>query len=402
MINTRIARILAFCLSFIISFSNIVNASLLEGTLVATAHGLVPIQNLKVGDKVLGYDLKEPNHEKATREVAVTKIEKHLTDSLFTMCTETGWVEASPHQLIFTLLPETPENKVPVMDFVEAQNITEEYQLIDTRMRHLPIFETNRMALSCAGSEQYVEKKKHGKHKRGQKVSRRKVRVDMYALEVEAPHVFLIGENPYVKDITKTKLLLIHNGIPALAAGVSLVFDATPASLAFGEATASIGGLGFVFGPVGVTLGVITSIGFLGYQLLKSDNQSQQQAQFYIERAGPSSPGGMDPDPNKKKDDKKCDKPIVIRGKGMAPDRGTPGSVYEKVDNEDPNLVISRTTYNKFGRIAEREDYYIGNNPHTHQEGDLVMQNHKHIFRYNEKGQPNGKAVIPLEKSKLE
>jgi hypothetical protein len=400
MIRTQITRVLWFCFSIIFFRSDVVLSSLLEGTLVATAHGLVPIQSLKAGDKVLGYDLKEPNHEKATREVVVTKIEKHLTDSLFTLCTETGWVEASPHQLIFTLLPETSENKVRVMDFVEAQSITEEYQLIDTQMRCLPIFETNRMELSCTCPQQYAEKKKHGKHKKIKEVSRCKVSVNMYALEVEAPHVFLIGENPYVKDITKTKLLLTHNGIPALAAGVSLVFDATPASLAFGEATASIGGLGVAFGPVGVTLGVITSIGFLGYQLLKSDNQSHQQSQFYIERAGPSNPGGMDPDPNKKKDDKKCDKPIVIRGKGMAPKEGTPFSIYEKVDNEDPNLVISRTTYNKFGKTGEREDYFIGSNRHTHfnDKTKTELQSHKHIFEYNEKGLPIGRGfVVPLE-----
>lgn len=208
----RIIHLLLFFLTILSCFNKDTCASLLEGTLVATSQGLVPIQNLKVGDNVLGYDLKETNHEKAIKEVAVTKIEKHLTDSLFTMCTEAGWVEASPHQLIFTLLPEKAENKVRVMDFVEAQNITEEYQLIDTQMKGLPIFETNRMELSCAGQEQYADKKKHDKHKRVKEVS-----VNMYALEVEAPHVFLIGQNPYVKDIAKTKLLLTHNGLPALA-----------------------------------------------------------------------------------------------------------------------------------------------------------------------------------------
>ncbi len=298
--NLNILWVIIYALCFC---GSTVLASLLEGTLVATAHGLVPIQNLKVGDKVLGYDLEEPNHEKATREVAVTKIEKHLTDSLFTLCTEAGWVEASPHQLIFTLLPETSENKVRVMDFAQAQYITEDCQLIDTQMKCLPIFETNRMELSCTYPEQYAEKKKHGKHKRVKEVSRCKVSVNMYALEVEAPHVFLISENPYVKDITKTKLLLTHNGIPALAAGVSFVFDAAPSTLAFGEATASIGGLGVVFGPVGVTLGVVTSLGFLGYQLLKGDNKSHQQSQFYIERAGPSSTGDMGPKEPKDKDE---------------------------------------------------------------------------------------------------
>jgi hypothetical protein len=295
MIRMQIARILLF---FSISslYHNVIFASLLEGTLVATIHGLVPIQALKVGDKVLGYDLEEPNHEKATREVAVTKIEKHLTDSLFTLCTETGWVEASPHQLIFTLLPKKPENKDLEMDFVPAQYITEECQLIDTKMKCLPIFETNRMSLICTGTEQYVEKKKHGKHKRVEEVNRCKIVVNMYALEVETPHVFLIGENTYVNDITKTRLLLAHNGIPAL---LSVTYQvASSSTLSF---PSLLGGISVVGGPFAVALG-ITGLGYFGYQLFKGHSNGKRPT-LYIERAGTSSPGGMDPKEPKDKED---------------------------------------------------------------------------------------------------
>ena len=399
MIRTQITRVLWFCFSIIFFRSDVVLSSLLEGTLVATAHGLVPIQTLKVGDKVLGYDLNAPNYNEALCEVAVTKINKHLTESLFTVCTENGWVEASPHQLIFTLIPEAPQNgDACVMDFVQAQYITKSCMLIDAHMNCLTIVETNRLNLSCSYPEQYVEKVKLNRHKKVTKVVRVIVNADVYALEVEEPHVFLIAENPRATDISKTRLLLTHNGLPALAVGVSMAFDATPASLAFAEATATVGGMGVIFGPVGLTLGVLTSVGFLGYQLFKSD--ANKQSSFYIERAGPGNPGGMDPDPNKKKDDKKCDKPIVIRGKGMAPKEGPPFSIYEKVDNEDPNLVISRTTYNKFGKKGEREDYFIGSNRHTHfnDETKTELQSHKHIFEYNEKGLPIGRgSVVPLK-----
>jgi hypothetical protein len=177
-----------------------------------------------------------------------------------------------------------------------------------------------------------------------------------------------------------------------------MAFDATPASLAFAEATATVGGMSVIFGPVGLTLGVLTSVGFLGYQLFKSD--VNKQSSFYIERAGPSSPGGHDPDPNKNKADKNGDKPIVIRGKSLAPKKGTPGSVYEKVDNEDSNLVVSRTTYDNNGYPAAREDYYKGSNPQAHfdKESGASLKNHKHIFRFNDKGQPLAKEkVVPLE-----
>ena len=45
---------------------------------------------------------------------------------------------------------------------------------------------------------------------------------------------------------------------------------------------------------------MLTSVGSLGYQLFKSD--ANKQSSFYIERAGPSSPGGMDPKDPKKED----------------------------------------------------------------------------------------------------
>ena len=73
--------------------------------------------------------------------------------------------------------------------------------------------------------------------------------------------------------------------------------------------------------------------------------------------------GGGDPnDPNNK--DKEQE--LVLRGKGQAPKKGNPNSIYEKIDNENPNLVTSRTTYNKHGKIEKREDYYVGSNPRTH------------------------------------
>ncbi|MFA5306768.1 MAG: hypothetical protein WC365_04940 [Candidatus Babeliales bacterium] len=303
MIRTQISRVLWFCFSIIFFRSDVVLSSLLEGTLVATAHGLVPIQTLTVGDKVLGYDLNAPNYDEALCEVAVTKINKHITDALFTLCTKDGWVEASPHQLIFTFIPEESQNgDACVMDFVRAQDITKSCMLIDAHMNCLTIVETNRLNLSCSYPEQYVEKVKLNRHKKVTKVVKVIVNADVYALEVEEPHVFLIAENPHATDMSRTRLLPTHNGIPALAVGISMAFDATPASLAFAEATATVGGMGVIFGPVGLTLGVLTSVGFLGYQLFKSD--ANKQSSFYIERAGPGSPGGMDPKEPKDKIDK--------------------------------------------------------------------------------------------------
>lgn len=298
MIRTQIYRILWFCFSSIFFCNDVAFASLLEGTLVATAHGLVPIQNLKVGDKVLGYDLNAPSYNEALCEVAVTKINKHITDALFTLCTKDGWVEASPHQLIFTLIPASSEpGDAHVMDFVRAQNITKSCMLIDAQMNCLTIVETNRLNLSCSYPEQYVEKVIRNRHKKVTKVVKVIVNADVYALEVEEPHVFLIAENPHATDMSKTRLLPTHNGIPVL---LPITYHlASSSALTF---PSILGGLSVVGGPVALALG-ITGLGYFGYQLFKSHGNSKQSS-FYIERAGPGSPGGMEPKEPKDKKNK--------------------------------------------------------------------------------------------------
>src|SRR3990172_13344268 len=109
MISIKTIRVLFLCLTIIASSFDFGFSGLVNNTLIATRGGLVPIEKLKVGDKVLTYDLNETNPEETIIEVAVTQINKHLTDSVFTMYTtedggtESGWVEASPQQLFFTL-----------------------------------------------------------------------------------------------------------------------------------------------------------------------------------------------------------------------------------------------------------------------------------------------------------
>jgi hypothetical protein len=72
----------------------------------------------------------------------------------------------------------------------------------------------------------------------------------------------------------------------------SSFISTSPTTFSFAKepASAPMDGLGIVFVPVGVMLEVVTGLGYIGYQLLKSD--SKGQSSFYIERAGPSSPEG--------------------------------------------------------------------------------------------------------------
>lgn len=92
-------------------------------------------------------------------------------------------------------------------------------------------------------------------------------------------------------------------------------------------------------------------------------------------------------------------KPITIQGKGRAPKTGTPNSVYEQLDNQNPKIVVSRTTYDRNGNVISRKDYYIGSNPHTHYDKitGKILENHQHIYRYNDKGQRIGEEIVPLK-----
>ena len=47
----------------------------------------------------------------------------------------------------------------------------------------------------------------------------------------------------------------MHNGLPALAAGISLAFGSTPASLSFAGASIAAGGVSLLAGPAGWAIG---------------------------------------------------------------------------------------------------------------------------------------------------
>ena len=87
---------------------------------------------------------------------------------------------------------------------------------------------------------------------------------------------------------------------------------------------------------------------------------------------------------------------LTFQGKGQAPKISTKNSIYEKLDNEVPGLVKSRTFYNDIGKPFSRQDFYIGSDPHTHNSNGVDLYDHEHIFQYNSKGQRTGEYVIPL------
>jgi hypothetical protein len=306
MSSTKTLRVLWLCFSVIISTFDWGLSSLPAGTMIATSSGLVPIEKLKVGNKVLSYNFGAQNPKDAIIEVAITKVDKHLADSIFTLhSAKNRWVEASPQQLFFTIKTKQDQlSDTSAVELVKTQYITTDSMLIDVDLRCVPIVRIMKTELSCS-PQQYIEKIAKDKHNKIKSITTIPVHIDMYAIEVEEPHTFLISDSSYDEHTWKPgepRLFLTHNGIPALGVGLSLAFGSTPASISFAEATLSAGGIGAALGPAGIAVGVITSLGFLGYQLYK--NKDEKQSSFYLERSDPSgASGGNDPkDPKDNKD----------------------------------------------------------------------------------------------------
>jgi len=195
MSGVRMIRVLSLCLSIVISSFNFGFSSLVTGTLVATSRGLVSVEKLKVGQRILSYNLEASKPKDAIIEVAITKIDKHATDTVFTIYTsEDRWVEVSPQQLFFTL--KSKSNDLTA-DFVQAQYLNTENMLIDVDLNCVPIFDMHKLELSGSYPKQYVEKIERGKHNRIKSAEKIFITIDVYAIEVEKPHTFLISDKTY-------------------------------------------------------------------------------------------------------------------------------------------------------------------------------------------------------------
>jgi len=69
---------------------------------------------------------------------------------------------------------------------------------------------------------------------------------------LKEPYNYLISvfsQGIACKDDKNIPLILMHNGLPALAAGISLAFGSTPASLSFAGASIAAGGVSLLAGP---------------------------------------------------------------------------------------------------------------------------------------------------------
>ena len=82
----------------------------------------------------------------------------------------------------------------------------------------------------------------------------------------------------------------------------------------------------------------------------------------------------------------------VTQGKSRAPKNGRPGSIYEQVDNN--GNVTSRTEYGDNGKPEYRDD--LSGRPHYDKNTDQYLDQHRHTYKYNDRGQPIGETVSSI------
>jgi hypothetical protein len=184
--STKIIRVLWLFFCIIVLRFNFCFPSLLVDTPVVTPHGMIPIQNLKTGDKVFTFDFNQPNPKEGVVEVTVKKITKHLTNTVFLFYTSEGHtIGASPQQLFFAFT-NTPNHQKDMLevDFAQAEYMTTKYMFADYRM-----FIDQQVLSTLISSIEKIELSstypQYRKKINGYNVKRVQTNAFVYALEVD-------------------------------------------------------------------------------------------------------------------------------------------------------------------------------------------------------------------------
>ena len=128
--NIKLIRIIFLFLNFIVLCFDLAQSNLTQGTLVATPTGLVKVEKLKVGDKVLSYNFNSTRTEIILTEVKITNIDKCLLEAGFLIYTgKYRWIDASPQHLFFALQAGKDKGK----------NICSGQEKVDKKVKHILI-----------------------------------------------------------------------------------------------------------------------------------------------------------------------------------------------------------------------------------------------------------------------
>ena len=250
----------------------------IETQQVLTPNGLIPIKDLKVGDLVISYNFNAKKPEDLFINTPIIKTQKNYADALYEIYIEDNrCISASPQQkfLVATQKDKDQESLTFRIEVIEAQYLTHSHMLLDSNLLTIPITQTHKKELYKV--ERRVKKYfwKSIKH-----VKRKTIftRIDLYSIELQEPHNYLIpvfSQGIDCKDDKNIPLILMHNGLPALAAGISLAFGSTPASLSFAEASIAAGGVSLLAGPAGWAIGAAALGSYALYTLFDKGHKEQ-------------------------------------------------------------------------------------------------------------------------------
>jgi hypothetical protein len=279
---------------------------------IATPNGLVRVKTLKKGDKLASYNFNATCPDNVLVKTSVTKIEKHFADSVFNIYIPGDrCIGISPQQIVFAAKKIADQEFDARFDIelIQAQYLTTDHMLIDINMNLIPIVGIIKVDFYI---EETYQKRSWFKKKNCTSVTRFE-KTDMYSIELEEPHIFLIpaclrGVNPQ-KD-PDVPLILMHNGAAELSLGFA--FGASVASVSFSEATVTACGLSVALGPAGLAVGATAGIGYFLYNIF-----SNNKDKLYLERSD-SAGSNVKNDP---KDDKKS-------GEAQAPGKPTKEDGY--------------------------------------------------------------------------
>ncbi|KKQ49983.1 MAG: RHS repeat-associated core domain protein [candidate division TM6 bacterium GW2011_GWF2_38_10] len=396
-----IKKQLLLFLSIILCNISIINVSFaghIETQQVLTPNGLISIKDLKVGDLVISYNFNTKKPENLFINTPIIKTQKNYADALYEIYIEDNrCISASPQQkfLVATQEDKDQESLTFGIEVIEAQYLTSSHMLLDSNLLTIPITQTHKKELYKV--ERRVKKYFWKSIKR---VKRKTIftRIDLYSIELQEPHNYLIpvfSQGIACKDDKNIPLILMHNGLPALAAGISLAFGSTPASLSFAGASIAAGGLSLLAGPAGWAIGAAAVGSYALYTLFDKGHKEQLFLEMSIDKNSDDnsknqelSEKNKDPKGNKNppppppfgKKDRDKEKPIIDKNTGKEIGRfivDNKGNIMVepiggKTIPAGKNGIDTHTTY-------PNGSNYQRLNPHGHPPKSDLPHGHAHL-----------------------
>lgn len=164
------SSILLFSLLFIVH--NTLLPAIVAGTLIKTQHGLIPIEELNVGDKVLAFAPDKSHIEVRIGNIVLVEPEKTIIIE-----TDRGNICTSENQLFYD----------PKLDsWIKAKNLTRQHNLLDANQNNGTC-----LAIKSANTT-----------------------INMYEIFLEPPHTFFLSDSQ----------VLTHNEPISISIGIALLF----------------------------------------------------------------------------------------------------------------------------------------------------------------------------------